>query len=179
MIRNALPRLYADLLVGKVVGSGAQLNSIGGAHGRVGDWQPGRLNDILEFWPLDKHWAKGEFTDRTVGQDHHFGHVAFTTDKSFDQLAAIAAKHKVDILEEERGLPHLVPVIYDHEGNFVEFFSPDDQLPTAGRAKAGVGRHERSLPQHHPLRWEISPTLSARPVAKPRRAERMRRYGRK
>ena len=125
--------LYADLLDGKVVGSGPQLNSIGVRTVVFGDWQPGRLNDIMEFWPLDKHWSKGEFTDRTVGQDHHFGHVAFTTDKSFDQLAAIAAKHKVDILEEERGLPHLVPVIYDHEGNFVEFFSPDDQLPTGGK----------------------------------------------
>ena len=95
--------LYADLLDGKVVGSGPQLNSIGVRTVVFGDWQPGRLNDIMEFWPLDKHWAKGEFTDRTVGQDHHFGHIAFTTDKSFDQLAAIAAKHKVEIVEEERG----------------------------------------------------------------------------
>lgn len=122
--------LYADLLDGKVVGSGARLNSIGVRTVVFGDWQPGRLNDILEFWPLGKHWAAGEFTDRTVGHDHHFGHIAFTTDKSFDELAAIAAQHDVQIVAEDRGLPQPTPVIYDYEGNFVEFFSEHDRLPT-------------------------------------------------
>ena len=41
--------LYAELLDGKVVGSGPQLNSIGVRTVVFGDWQPGRLNDILEF----------------------------------------------------------------------------------------------------------------------------------
>lgn len=123
--------LYAALLDGKVVGSGPQLKSIGVRTVVFGDWQPGRLNDILEFWPLDKHWAAGGFTDRVAGRDHHFGHMAFTTDKSFAELAAIAEKHGVQILQEERGLPHPTPVVYDYEGNFVEFFSAHDRLPTA------------------------------------------------
>ncbi len=127
--------LYADLLDGTVVGSGPQLNSIGVRTVVFGDWQPGRLNDILEFWPLDKHWAKGEFTDRTAGQDHHFGHIAFTTEKSFDELVGIAEKHDVQIVAEERGLPHLTPVIYDYEGNFVEFFSKNDRLPMTRKSR--------------------------------------------
>ena len=59
--------LYADLLDGKVVGSGPQLNSIGVRTVVFGDWQPGKAESTsMEFWPLDKHWTKGEFTDRTV-----------------------------------------------------------------------------------------------------------------
>ena len=123
--------LYAELLDGKVVGSGPVLKPVGVKTVVWGNWQPGRLEDIMEFWPQDKHWADGDFTDNAPGQSQHFGHMAFATSKSFDELAKIAKKHDVQIREEERGLPHLVPVVYDYEGNFLEFFSEEDRLPTA------------------------------------------------
>ena len=53
------------------------------------------------------------------------------TAKVFEELAVIATKYEVQITQEERGLPHLVPVVYDYEGNFLEFFSEDDRLAVA------------------------------------------------
>ena len=135
MIRNVSAELYADLLDGKVVGSGPQLNSIGVRTVVFGDWQPGRLNDIMEFWPLDKPLGPraSSPTARSV-RTTTSGISRLRPTNPSTKLAAIAAKHKVEIVEEERGLPHLVPVIYDHEGNFVEFFSESDRLPTSRRS---------------------------------------------
>ena len=123
--------LYAELVDGKIVGSGPVLTPVGVKTVVFGKWQPGRLEDIMEFWPKDKHWAAGDFADSAVGPAQHFGHMAFSTEKSFEELAVIAKKYEVQIAEEERGLPHLVPVVYDYEGNFLEFFSEDDRLAVA------------------------------------------------
>ncbi len=123
--------LYAELVDGKIVGSGPVLSTIGVRTVVFGDWQPGRLEDIMEFWPKDKHWAAGDFTDSALSPTQHFGHMAFSTEKSFEELAVIAKKYEVQITQEERGLPHLVPVVYDYEGNFLEFFSEDDRLAVA------------------------------------------------
>ena len=139
--------LYADLLDGKVVGSGPQLNSIGVRTVVFGDWQPGRLNDIMEFWPLDKHWAKGEFTDRTVGQDHHFGHIAFTTDKSFDQLAAIAAKQ---VPRESLNVNQVAALLA----------SPDKQLAAEVQRQWGTVRLTRN-PQRQQVVAKLRPLLRA------------------
>ena len=122
--------LFAELLDGKIVGSGPVLSPVGVKTVVFGDWEPGKLEDIMEFWPKDKHWASGDFTNHAPNPSQHFGHMAFTTTKSLDELTKIAEKHNVEIREEERGLPHLVPVVYDYEGNFLEFFSEEDRLPT-------------------------------------------------
>lgn len=78
---------------------------------------------MMEFWPQDKHWHDGDFIASDPGHHQPFGHVAFETDKSYEELAAIAEKRGAEIRQEERGLPSLVPVVYDYDGNFLEFFS--------------------------------------------------------
>ena len=41
--------LYAELVDGKIVGSGPVLSTIGVRTVVFGDWQPGGLEDIMEF----------------------------------------------------------------------------------------------------------------------------------
>lgn len=114
--------LYAELLDGTLVDPGPQLRPIGVKSISFGRGRRNRLADLMEFWPQDKHWREGNFTGSDPGRHQPFGHVAFETDKSYEELAAIAQKHGVVIRQEERGLSSLVPVIYDYEGNFLEFF---------------------------------------------------------
>lgn len=114
--------LYAELLDGTLVDPGPQLRPIGVQSISFGRGQRNRLADLMEFWPRDKHWREGNFTASDPSRHQPFGHVAFATDKSYEELAAIAQKHGVVIRQEERGLSSLVPVVYDYEGNFLEFF---------------------------------------------------------
>lgn len=114
--------LYAELLNGTVTDPGPVLRPAGVKAVTFGRGQQDPLADYLEFWPQDKHW-QGGFTVSDPACHQPFGHVAFSTDKSYDQLAAIAQKHSVEIRHEERGPFGLVPVVYDYEGNFLEFFS--------------------------------------------------------
>ena len=116
--------LYAELLGGRLIDPGPQLGSIDVKSIAFGDEKRGAFSDMIEFWPRDKHWA-GEFVPSDPNRLLPFGHLAFQTTKSEDELAAIAEK------QEERGLPALVPVIYDFEGNFLEFFPPISTDPTA------------------------------------------------
>jgi catechol 2,3-dioxygenase-like lactoylglutathione lyase family enzyme len=115
--------LYAELLDGRVVDIGMPLDSIGvkGVYfGRNGD---NELVDQIELWPIDKHWSPGGFTD--VGRHQvPFGHLAVESDKPYEALEAIAKKHGLTIAREPRPVPYLVPVIYDYDGNFIEFFAP-------------------------------------------------------
>lgn len=114
--------LYAELLGGTLVDPGPQLRPIGVKSISFGRGQRNRLADLIEFWPQDKHWREGDFAASDPSRHQPFGHVAFATDRSYEELAAIAQKHGVMIRQEERGLSSLVPVIYDYEGNFLEFF---------------------------------------------------------
>jgi catechol 2,3-dioxygenase-like lactoylglutathione lyase family enzyme len=113
--------LYAELLDGSLVDPGPQLRPIGVKSISFGRGAQNRLADLLEFWPQDKHW-QGDFIPSDPNQHKPFGHVAFTTSKSYDELAAIAQKHDVNIQQEPRGPLGLTPVIYDYDGNFLEFF---------------------------------------------------------
>ena len=114
--------LYAELLDGKVTDPGPVLRPAGVKAVTFGRGEQDPLADYLEFWPRDKHW-QGGFMASDPARHQPFGHVAFTTDKSYDQLAAIAQRHHVVIRREERGPFGLVPVVYDYEGNFLEFFA--------------------------------------------------------
>jgi catechol 2,3-dioxygenase-like lactoylglutathione lyase family enzyme len=115
-------RLYAELLGGDLTDPGPQLRPIGVKSISFGRGRQNRLADLMEFWPQDKHWHQGDFVTSDPSHHQPFGHVAFATDKSYEELAAIAQKHGVVIRQEERGLPSFVPVVYDYDGNFLEFF---------------------------------------------------------
>jgi catechol 2,3-dioxygenase-like lactoylglutathione lyase family enzyme len=113
--------LYADLLDGRVVDIGGPLDSLGAkgvAFGRNGEDE---LLDLLELWPWDKQWTPGGVVD-VDPPSPALGHFAIRSDASHEKLAAMVRKHSVPLSMEERGLPYLVPVIYDHDGNFVEIF---------------------------------------------------------
>ena len=114
--------LYAELLGGQLIDPGPQLGSIQVKSIAFGQGKRGPLADMIEFWPQDKHWQAGEFTASNPDHLQPFGHLAFETDKSHDELAAIAEQHGVVIRQEDRGLSSLVSVVYDYEGNFLEFF---------------------------------------------------------
>jgi hypothetical protein len=113
--------LYADLLSGQVTDPGPVLRPAGVTTVTFGRGLSDPLADYLECWPPDTHW-QGSFIPSDPTHHHPFGHVAFATEKSYDELAAIAQKHGVAIQLEERGPFGRVPVVYDYEGNFVEFF---------------------------------------------------------
>ncbi len=113
--------LYAELLNGTATDPGPVLRPAGVKAVTFGRGQHDPLADYIEFWPKDKHW-QGGFTVSDPNRHQPFGHVAFSTDKSYDQLATIAQKYGVEIRREERGPFGLVPVVYDYEGNFLEFF---------------------------------------------------------
>jgi catechol 2,3-dioxygenase-like lactoylglutathione lyase family enzyme len=115
--------LYAELLDGALIDPGPQLRPIGVKSISFGRGQHNRLADLMEFWPQDKHWHHGDFTASDPSRHQPFGHVAFATNKTYEELATIAQKHGAVIRQEERGLPTLVPVIYDYDGNFLEFFA--------------------------------------------------------
>jgi catechol 2,3-dioxygenase-like lactoylglutathione lyase family enzyme len=115
--------LYAELLDGALIDPGPQLRPIGVKSISFGRGQHNRLADLMEFWPQDKHWHHGNFTASDPSRHQPFGHVAFATNKTYEELATIAQKHEAVIRQEERGLPTLVPVIYDYDGNFLEFFA--------------------------------------------------------
>jgi catechol 2,3-dioxygenase-like lactoylglutathione lyase family enzyme len=115
--------LYAELLDGHVVDIGMPLDSIGVKGVYFGRNAENELLDQIELWPLDRHWSPRGFT-QVEQQSVPFGHLAVESDKSYDALAAIANKHGLTIAREERNVPYLVPVIYDYDGNFIEFFAP-------------------------------------------------------
>ena len=114
--------LYAELLDGALTDPGPILRPVGVKSIAFGQGRRGPLADMMEFWPQDRHWHAGDFAASDPSHHQPFGHVAFATNKSYEELAAIAQKHGVMIRQEERGLPTLVPVIYDYDGNFLEFF---------------------------------------------------------
>ena len=114
--------LYAELLDGALVDPGPQLSPIGVKSISFGRGKENRLADLVEFWPQDKHWHDGNFTDSDPDRHQPFGHIAFATKKSYEELAAIAQRHGVMSNKEPRGPFGLVPVIYDYDGNFLEFF---------------------------------------------------------
>lgn len=114
--------LYAELLDGTLTDPGPILRPVGVKSITFGQGRRGPLADMMEFWPQDRHWRAGDFAASDPSHHQPFGHVAFATNKSYEELAAIAQKHGVMIRQEERGLPILVPVIYDYDGNFLEFF---------------------------------------------------------
>jgi catechol 2,3-dioxygenase-like lactoylglutathione lyase family enzyme len=113
--------LYAELLDGSLVDPGPQLRPIGVKSISFGRGVQNRLADLLEFWPQDKHW-QGDFIPSDPCHHTPFGHLAFATAKSYDELAVIARKHGVEIRQEPRGPLGLTPVVYDYDGNFLEFF---------------------------------------------------------
>ncbi len=114
--------LYAELLDGTLTDPGPILRPVGVKSIAFGQGRRGPLADMMEFWPQDRHWRAGDFAASDPSHHQPFGHVAFATSKSYEELAAIAQKHGVMIRQEERGLPTLVPVIYDYDSNFLEFF---------------------------------------------------------
>lgn len=93
--------------------------------------RPSWLRDMLEFWPADKHWYDGALQALDPEKHQPFGHLAFVTDKTYDELAAIAKRHGLFISRENRNMPEPVPVIWDYDGNYLEFFTE-----TAKRAPA-------------------------------------------
>lgn len=113
--------LYAELLDGHSIDPGPVLRPAGVKSIAFGQNKRGSLADMLEFWPLDKHW-QGDFVPNDPRHHQPFGHVAFATAKSYAELAAIAQKYDVTIRQEPRGPLGLTPVIYDYDGNFLEFF---------------------------------------------------------
>lgn len=80
------------------------------------------LMDMLEFWPADKHWKAGKLETVDPTSQKFFGHIAFYSNKTFDELEPIAKKHGLLIREEERAVGAPVPVLYDDCGNYFEFF---------------------------------------------------------
>lgn len=115
--------LYAELLDGRVVDIGPPLDSIGvkGVYfGRNGE---NELCDQIELWPAGKHWGPGGFRDLDA-RALPFGHLAVESDKPWEELVRIAERHGARAAQEPRGLPYLVPVIYDLDGNFIELFPP-------------------------------------------------------
>jgi hypothetical protein len=84
--------------------------------------RPSWLVDMLEFWPADKHWRDGALQRLDAAHHQPFGHFAFASDKSWETLEAIAKKHGLLIRREERNMPAPVPVLWDFDGNYLEFF---------------------------------------------------------
>ncbi len=115
--------LYADLLDGRVVEIGPPLNAIGVQSVAFGRHAEDGLYDLLELWPADKRWTSKGFVD-VAANDPLFGHFAVRSDKPYEELAAIAEKRGVTLSMEERGVGYPVPVIYDYDNNFLEFFRP-------------------------------------------------------
>lgn len=116
--------LYAELLDGKVVHIGPPLDTIGVKGVAFGRSKQNVLLDQIELWPLGKHWSQGGFIDITPVASVPFGHFAVESDKPYEAIEAVARKHGVTVAREERGVGYLVPVVYDHDGNFVELFAP-------------------------------------------------------
>lgn len=114
--------LYAELLGGTLTDPGPVLRTIEVKTVTFGQGRRGPLADMVEFWPRDKHWREGGFAESNPNHHQPFGHIAFATDRSYEELATIAQKHGAVIRQEERGLASLVPVVYDYDGNFLEFF---------------------------------------------------------
>jgi hypothetical protein len=113
--------LYADLLDGRVVNIGGPLDAIGAKGVAFGRNTEDILLDQIELLPADKRWTSKGFVD-VDACDSTFGHFAVRSDKPHEEIIAIAKNHDVTLSMEERGVGYLVPVIYDHDGNFLEFF---------------------------------------------------------
>ena len=114
--------LYADLLDGRVIEKiGPPLGTIGVQIVTFGRNATNALLDQIELWPAAKHWSPRGFVD-VEPRVMPFGHFAVQSDKPHEELAAIADKHGATVAREERGMSDLVTVVYDHDGNFVEFF---------------------------------------------------------
>jgi hypothetical protein len=113
--------LYAELLDGRVVDIGGPLDAIGVKGVVFGRNAEDVLRDQIELWPADKRWTSKGFVDVEIC-DSMFGHFAVRSGKPHEEIMAIAEKHGVKLSMEERGTGYLVPVIYDHDGNFLEIF---------------------------------------------------------
>jgi hypothetical protein len=80
------------------------------------------LTDMLEFWPAETHWRDGAPQPLDPEKHQPFGHFAVVSGKEYGELAAIAKRHDLLIRLEERNMPAPVPVLWDFDGNYVEFF---------------------------------------------------------
>ncbi|MBI3304639.1 MAG: hypothetical protein HYZ72_21460, partial [Deltaproteobacteria bacterium] len=87
--------LYAELLDGALTDPGPILRPVGVKSIAFGQGRRGPLADMMEFWPQDRHWREGNFAASDPTHHQPFGHVAFATNKSYEELAAIARKHGV------------------------------------------------------------------------------------
>jgi len=113
--------LYAELLDGRVFDIDGPLNSIGVKGVAFGQNAEDWLRDQIELWPADKLWSPNGFVDiepSTVP----FGHFAVRSERTYKELEAIAERHGVRLTLEDRGFLPEVPVIYDYDGHFIEFF---------------------------------------------------------
>ena len=112
--------LFAELLDGEIIDTPL------GQWGVVCVYTPGPrdswLRNMLEFWPPDKHWRHGELIDVDVETQGSYAHLALLSNKSYDEMRPVAERYGFVLREEERGMPSLVPVLYDDLGNYYEFF---------------------------------------------------------
>jgi hypothetical protein len=118
---NRSAALYADLLKGQVKDIGGPPDTIGAKGVMFGNNAQDRMADMVEFWPLDKQWTPQGFVDIDP-RGAMFGHLAIRSDMTPEKLAEIAKAHGVTLSMEERGVGYPVPVVYDHDGNFIEVF---------------------------------------------------------
>lgn len=115
--------LYAELLDGQRIENGPILRSLGVQSIEFGTTHRHPLADSLEFWPSDRHW-NGEAVALDPAHHQPFGHLAVASEKTHAELVAIATRHGATMKKESRGPGALVSVLYDFDGNFMEFFPP-------------------------------------------------------
>ena len=119
--------LYTELLDGTRVDV-PPLRALGVITISFGDTKRHSVADAIELWPANLHVRDkvggGGIERIELDPSHHqpYGHLAVASEKSYEKLAAIAEKHGVEIVKADRGLPYLVPSVYDFDGNIIEFF---------------------------------------------------------
>ena len=113
-------QLFAELLDGEVRPTPLEKWGVVCAYitSNASSW----LENMLEFWPPDKHWREGRLVDVDPTQQKSYGHVALVSSKSFAEMKPIADRYGFLMREEDRGMSAPVPVLYDDLGNYYEFF---------------------------------------------------------
>ena len=79
------------------------------------------LADSIEFWPVGQHWD-GFYTKLEEPHLHPYGHTAFETARSHEEIAKIAARHGAKYQLEDRGPFGMASCVYDFDGNLIECF---------------------------------------------------------
>jgi hypothetical protein len=120
--------MFAELLDGEISPTPLDAWGVVSIHlpGKRDSW----LRNMIEFWPSDKHWHQTAIVPVDTATQRSYCHVAFVTEKSNEDIATIGARHGAVVLNEERMMPTLVPVLYDDLGNYFEFF-PASQFERA------------------------------------------------